>query len=648
MLSGNLPDEIVREILSPALRVSDEAFRSREAVSPFATYSESSSALLVVCKSWLRVATPLLYNVVVLRSKPQARSLECALRGNTLLGSFIKKLRLEGGLGPSMYHILRLAPNMTEMWLPMRVWSSESVTGLCRGLGVANPQHLILHDKEYHASRINAPSRKLVDTICQCIASKWVKLTTVDLPYNSVPWRLPNSVTDLCNALAEAKSLRTIILVEPQYDGRFLKAVARNLSLESVYIRGGLTKDSKENEILKKLLQFEYDPDGMDSLDDGTASDDDDNMHSKLELCTFDPNFVALTLVSESAKTEIFSNIIYFSLLCDDVKYDQSAMDSLCGRTLEHVNKALRSNIFLVSKQFFQLATQHYYRSFDIAGATQLRSCSERASANRSWAAHIVSLYAACDGGSTADFRPIISSATNLVKLMSRRVDRHTPLLDFKSLEILARNVGSKLQTLTGFIIARPSSPRAPTALYSFTVLVILDWDTPAQLKFTPRQVPKDALPCLQELSFTSTNDTFLKLLGCMTLPELKDVAFPNAKKMPGAVNFLKIHGKKLENLSAEDARAFWDFCPSLLVVYLRGRPAFNSPHPQVEKVILTRHIAYVVLNPWIDIYSDDSIRGRDLHLKIEYQDLGLVDFGKDFPALQEIQVYGCRWPTTE
>jgi hypothetical protein len=48
------------------LKVSDEAFCDTSDVSPFAKYSESTAAYLLVCKSWLRLATPLLYNVVVL------------------------------------------------------------------------------------------------------------------------------------------------------------------------------------------------------------------------------------------------------------------------------------------------------------------------------------------------------------------------------------------------------------------------------------------------------------------------------------------------------------------------------------------------------------------------------------------------------
>ncbi|KAJ7716224.1 hypothetical protein DFH07DRAFT_684410, partial [Mycena maculata] len=115
-----LPDEIISEILSPALKVSDELFSDASNVSPFADYTPTStSAYLLVCKDWLRVATPLLYSVVVLRSKAQANALEAVLRDNAEFGRFVKKLRVEGGHGMAMHTILKSAPNITDIFLSL-------------------------------------------------------------------------------------------------------------------------------------------------------------------------------------------------------------------------------------------------------------------------------------------------------------------------------------------------------------------------------------------------------------------------------------------------------------------------------------------------------------------------------------------------
>ncbi|KAJ7166447.1 hypothetical protein C8R43DRAFT_836059, partial [Mycena crocata] len=76
----HIPNEIIHEILSPALCVSEEAFSATSPDLPFAKISESSSAFLLVSKAWLRVATPLLYNIVIIRFKAQAQALAVALR----------------------------------------------------------------------------------------------------------------------------------------------------------------------------------------------------------------------------------------------------------------------------------------------------------------------------------------------------------------------------------------------------------------------------------------------------------------------------------------------------------------------------------------------------------------------------------------
>ncbi|KAK7016882.1 hypothetical protein R3P38DRAFT_2541288 [Favolaschia claudopus] len=129
-----LPDEILSEILSPALKVPDDLFSDTSHVSPFATYAPSTSAYLLVCKDWLRVSTPLLYSVVVLRSKAQANALEKVFRKNPEFGAFVRKLRVEGGYGSAMHTILQATPNLTHLVLSLAIWSSDTTTGLCKGL----------------------------------------------------------------------------------------------------------------------------------------------------------------------------------------------------------------------------------------------------------------------------------------------------------------------------------------------------------------------------------------------------------------------------------------------------------------------------------------------------------------------------------
>jgi hypothetical protein len=171
---GLLPDEIISEILSPALKVSDEVFSDTSDISPFANYSESTSAYLLVCKSWLRVATPLLYNVVILRSKAQAKALSLALSKNGQLGHFIKKLRVEGGYGAPMRIILKCSPNISDLFVSLEIYSSDNTSGFCKGLPLINPSRLILRDFEYRRAD-NKMISQLMSALVECM-SKWDRL----------------------------------------------------------------------------------------------------------------------------------------------------------------------------------------------------------------------------------------------------------------------------------------------------------------------------------------------------------------------------------------------------------------------------------------------------------------------------------------
>ncbi|KAF7373611.1 F-box domain-containing protein [Mycena sanguinolenta] len=95
--ANRIPDEIVSEILTPLLKHSDEVFRD-QSEKALLDPDHSASRYLLVSKSWLRVSTPLLYNVVILRTTAQAEALQTVLKTNKEFGLFIKKLRVEGWL----------------------------------------------------------------------------------------------------------------------------------------------------------------------------------------------------------------------------------------------------------------------------------------------------------------------------------------------------------------------------------------------------------------------------------------------------------------------------------------------------------------------------------------------------------------------
>ncbi|TFK98309.1 hypothetical protein BDV98DRAFT_486758, partial [Pterulicium gracile] len=114
-----LPDELVKEMLSSLLLVPESKFFNVRKISPFATPSPSCSAYLVVCKQWMRVATPLLYDCIVVRSKAQAQAMTQVLKNNPNFSPLVKKLRVEGGFGMQMNHIITSCPNITDLTLSL-------------------------------------------------------------------------------------------------------------------------------------------------------------------------------------------------------------------------------------------------------------------------------------------------------------------------------------------------------------------------------------------------------------------------------------------------------------------------------------------------------------------------------------------------
>lgn len=178
-----LPDELVKEILAPALQIPDSSFASTAKTSPFAKYQRSTSAYLLVCKDWLRVATPLLYNVVVLRSKAQIQALAWALKSTPQLARFIKKLRIECSYSAPLFNILQASIDLTDLCLSLEIYSQDSVTGICKGLPWVRPRRIIVYDPVKRTQAYNQNILSLVGMLVALIP-EWTSLVRLLLYSN--------------------------------------------------------------------------------------------------------------------------------------------------------------------------------------------------------------------------------------------------------------------------------------------------------------------------------------------------------------------------------------------------------------------------------------------------------------------------------
>ncbi|KAJ7649522.1 hypothetical protein DFH06DRAFT_1331888 [Mycena polygramma] len=186
----SLPDEIISEILSPALAISDDLFSDLKYV-PF-------------CK----ILTVHLC-VVVLRSRSQADALEKVLQKNPEFGRFIKKLRIEGGYGMAIHTVLKCSSNITDIFLSLAIWSSDSTKGLCKGLPLVNPRRVLLVDPKIPKALKNQNLAALTAVILHCIG-QWDNLLSAFYYVDATEWMVRAS--HLAEALAQSQTIHTVLL----------------------------------------------------------------------------------------------------------------------------------------------------------------------------------------------------------------------------------------------------------------------------------------------------------------------------------------------------------------------------------------------------------------------------------------------------
>ncbi|KAJ7353371.1 hypothetical protein DFH08DRAFT_987682 [Mycena albidolilacea] len=619
-MASNLPDEIVSEILSPALRVSDAAF-SAFGPSPFMTFSESSSAFLLVCKSWLRVATPLLYNVAILRSKAQAQALAATLNANPALGPFIKKLRVEGGYAISMHKILQASKNITDIFLSMRIPPSDNACGLCRGLPLINPVRLILD-----WTTLGRLALKLFDTLEQCIPA-WKKMTVLELRYGYS--------SDLFHKFVQAPNLETLVVWNEgslHEVPSFMRTAAANPCLKRIRIEPppslknhNFYDEAKANARLKALLSL---ADEIDALP-----------------CPFVyPVQLTADPVQEDA---IWSRVLYFALYRDGSEPRRGYLSQHPGRLAP----------ILVCKTFARLGVPHLYTSPVLSEGAPLKSFASQLTLHSSR----VRCLSICPPSDMTLFSRIVAHTTVLIELHGLQPDLLTAVnyqvrppcpITWKAFSDVGESTGASLRSFQGITVAKANGPVNPDVFSLFSQMREFHWDSATAFKtgpkLGPKLIPADTFSLLVNLTVTAFDASFLGVLSYMELPALRTVVLP-ATAVGGAA-FFERHGAKLRELTVSEhqlkdrAVAIWRACPSLTVLgvscddkHSASASCFKTSesYATVERIVFRIPERY-----WF----------REMHKTAFYHILwSLVEPSTaSFPALREIEHPRCRWPTTE
>ncbi|KAJ7661302.1 hypothetical protein DFH06DRAFT_372792 [Mycena polygramma] len=632
-MAVSLPDEIISEILTPVLRVPDQLFSdtSGKGHSPFATRNaESTSAMLLVCKAWLRVSTPLLYHVIILRSTPQAQALAMALKKNPDLGRFIKQLRVEGGFGSAMHSILKSSPNVTDILLSLQLYASDSSAGLVSGLPLINPTRLIISDHEENGLR-NRHVSGLMDAVVACV-NKWENLTTVVFPYQYIQGTQRYKFTlDICTI----SRVKVVSFPIHSYMGlpSHIDIIAKIPSIQTIEVRAPTSADrarrvdarrnwTRSPQVIKVLRWIDT------SIQPEV---------SKLPaIQPSDTTFCPMAASAPAVVDVVWARILFFAMKMDDV-LTTSSTDEDYARSARSTSANVQ--YLLVSKRFNNLALPYLHRYLVFSQASRLTAFVDRVRAQPSIGAHVLQLHlraAVRLTYSEINLSPLFAHASSLQRLVTSS-DTSMP---WRALVALAHAAGPTLVEFSGFLIRYSifDVTPDPSVFCRFTALRVLKCSCTVALPALPAHLRATALAQLELLQLEDTSAEFRTLLTDMELPNLRHlIGCDSESHYP----MLTRHGAKIHEITAHTTKIneIIAFCPNLVTIRMHVR--FNAHvaldlnfphiHHSLQKFVATK----VPVRP----------KGAD---EAEWECFfNLVD-PAHFPALREIQVEQCVWPASE
>ncbi|KAJ7711268.1 hypothetical protein B0H16DRAFT_635735 [Mycena metata] len=629
----HLPDEIISEILSPALRVPDEAFSASTfgtwgltLPSPFANFSEPCCVYLVVCKAWLRVATPLLYNVVVLRSKAQAQALAATLTANPQLGRFIHKLRVEGGYAISMHKILQNSTNMTDLFLSVAIPGSDNASGLCRGLPLVDPVRVIIDSGI--GSSLSRGAQKLIQALEECIP-KWKRMAVFEVQHELIQRETTYQ------ALKQAPGLVTLSVSDPRHIlwgsiPQYMRTIATNPALKSIRIVYPPSQAGYEQYFLLRMLfrNAVNEDEKMRLLfhfDDVKGSSAEDDLPPV-------PFIYPAQLAADPQREDaIWSRILYFTLYIAPSKEKPFSPRN---------DRRSHATTLLVCKKFHRLGLPYLYENPVLNSSLAHYSLSNQMSSQPSLGRHIRTLHMRRIQTPSC-FRTIISLTPRLVEL---HVKDCSPIT-WKTFVDLGGTAGSTLQSFCGIKIAKASAVD-PTVFARYPEMRDFGWDSTTVFKTTPKLIPVDAFGLLANLTVNIFDESFVKVLAQMELPSLRTVTFSATAN--GGVQFFERHGAKLREVTLSSTQivdtklAIWRNCPNLTVLGIScdskhpARPScleIGDTHERIERIVFKLTHEYR-LRP----SHETDLTGLLRRLRAS----------KSFPALREVMHPNCVWPTTE
>ncbi|KAJ7605915.1 hypothetical protein FB45DRAFT_951853 [Roridomyces roridus] len=597
--------------------VSDETFSAR--IPPWRSDRrlDTSSAILLVCRAWLRVASPLLYETVILRSRGQAQALSVALRYNPDLARFIKKLRLESGYGSTMHKILQTTNNLTDIFIPLKFDKKDNACGLCRGLPLIDPVRVIITYDSFDATPPK-PVRTLVGALVKHIP-KWKNLATFEMPHDWTHGEAAHNET-FSWPLKEAEHLRILVLSSHARnllrDGiipKYISTIAQNGSLQEI----------RPKTPSRKVLKDEF----HETVQGNTRLQElvDPNLFGPKTSFVYPPQLAANPTITDA----IWDRVLYYHF-CEPTRFRDLDDDDWDESDYESDNDEMimppEWSPLRVCKQFLRLGTPHFYNKVDLRTSESMRLFTEHLLLQPSLGSHVRTLYLGSHDEQTInDLQNVFSKVSHLTVLSSANI----VILPWYIFDQMSLRYGAHLETFHRITITQCPHRVDPIIFHRLSEMQNFTWESDTEFHTTVTFAGSNALNKLKRLIVSRAHPSFFIILSQMQLPLLSTVTLYTGEV--DARVFFERHGEKISDLVV-GGPAFtvdiFNLCPN--VKCLTMRTASKDDVSVVEGVLTQcdkhRFLERIVIYP------------KDLDAKHSELVAELVEDCTAFPALREIQ----------
>jgi len=187
-----------------------------------------------VCKSWLRIATPLFYRSLLILNESQAALLICALHANPSYARCVRHLAVMG-LWTDLHDIIDLCPAVEYLDLTLDVSihakMEEGLRLFFSNLRRLDIKHFVL--RKLPNAYLTMPKPCFAMTQLSSVIPKWRNLNTFHIAF-PLPIDSAGVAMSLANALALSPKLRVVRTQLPMVWNPALLAISNNPSLEKM------------------------------------------------------------------------------------------------------------------------------------------------------------------------------------------------------------------------------------------------------------------------------------------------------------------------------------------------------------------------------------------------------------------------------